>query len=226
MGTLFFGRDARLYVRHLIPHQENKSQSELIPLDAMEAAGRPGLLARLSSPVEIEEGTTAGALLLALSPWQSLIAELCQFDFDAYLTEALAPFQPEKGPAALSSLEIFPHAVLRRPVLVPDPIPWLDVSWDFLARFCVPQPDGLGGHHETCTIVYEPLTRWSGLPIFLRTDTLLIDETRPNESPQPIRIPHPSFFDAIVCGMLLEIAFDISPAERDRRREQILQSLS
>lgn len=225
MGTLLFGRDARLYVRRLVPDRDAKPRPELLPLDALEASGGPGLLARLSAPVEIEPGATAGSLLLALAPWSALLADLCQFDFEAYLAEARAPFAPVDGPDALSGLEILPRALLRRQVLAPEATPWLDVSWDFLARFRVPQPDGFGGQQETCTVLYEPLTRWSGLPIALRTEALLVDETRMDQAPRAIRLPQPSLFDAVVCGMLLEIAFDVSPAERDRRRAQILQAM-
>jgi len=228
MGTLLFGRDSRLYVRRLVADPDRRAQPrpQLLPLDALEASGGSGLLARLSAPIEIEPGTTAGGLLLALAPWSRILADICQFDFDAYLAEARAPFAPASGPEALSGLEILPRVLLRRQVLAPDAIPWLEVSWDFLARFRTPQPDGFGGQQETCTVLYEPLTRWSGLPIALRTDALLVDETRMNHAPRAIRLPQPSFFDAIVCGMLLEIAFDVSPAERDRRRAELLQAMS
>ncbi len=225
MGTLLFGRDARLYVRRLALDRDSNLRPELLPLDALEASGAPGLLARLYAPVEIEAGTTASALLLALAPWNRLLAELCQFDFDAYLAEARAPFEPAQGPDALLDLQILPRVLLRRQVLDPKATPWLDVSWDFLARFRVPQPDEFGRLQETCTVLYEPLTRWSGLPIVLRTDTLLVDETCMTQAPRAIRLPQPSFFDAIVVGMLLEIAFDVSPAERDRRRAEILQAM-
>lgn len=227
MGTLLFGRDSRLYVRRLVPDPDRRAQPrpELLPLDALEASGGPGLLARLSAPVEVEPGTTAGGLLLALAPWSRILADICQFDLDAYLAEARAPFVPAVGPEALSGLEILPRALLRRQVLAPEATPWLDVSWDFLARFRTPQPDGFGGQQETCTVLYEPLTRWSGLPIALRTDALLVDETRLDHAPRAIRLPQPTLFDAIVGGMLLEIAFDVSPAERDRRRTEILQAM-
>jgi hypothetical protein len=228
MGTLLFGRDARLYLRRLVPDPDRPGQPrpELLPLDAVEASGGPGLLARLASPVEIETGTTAGALLLALAPWSALLGEIGQFDFDAYLAEARAPFVPREGRDALSHLEILPKALLRRQVLAPEATPWLDLSWDFLARYRTPQPDGFGGQQESTTVLYEPLTRWSGLPIVLRTDALLIDETRLDQAPRAIRVPQPSLFDAVIGGMLLEIAFDASPAERDRRRRDILNAMA
>jgi hypothetical protein len=228
MGTLLFGRDARLYLRRLVPDPDRPGQPrpELLPLDAVEASGGPGLLARLSSPVEIEAGTTAGALFLALAPWSALLGEIGQFDFDAYLAEARAPFVPREGRNALSHLEILPKALLRRQVLAPEATPWFDLSWDFLARYRTPQPDGFGGHQEYTTVLYEPLTRWSGLPIVLRTDTLLVDETRLDQPPRAIRVPQPSLFDAVIGGMLLEIAFDVSPAERDRRRRDILNAMA
>jgi hypothetical protein len=226
MGTLVFGRDARLYLRHLVPDPDRPEhpRPKLLPLDAVEASGGPGLLARLTSPVEIETGTTAGALLLALAPWSALLGEIGQFDFDAFLAEARAPFVPREGRYALSHLEILPKVLLRRQVLAPEATPWLDLSWDFLARYRTPQPDGLGGHQEHTTVLYEPLTRWSGLPIVLRTDALLVDETRCDQAPRTIRVPQPSLFDAVIGGMLLEIAFDVSPAERDRRRRDILNA--
>jgi len=227
MGILLFGRDSRLYVRRLVstPDRCGAPRPELLPLDVIEASGGPGLLARLSAPVEIEAGTTAGGLLLALAPWSQILADIGQFDLDAYLAEVRAPFVPATGPEALSNLEIRPRVLLRRQVLAPEATPWLDVSWEFLARFRTPQPDGFGGRQETCTVLYEPLTRWSGLPIVLRTDALLVDETRMDQVPRRIRLPQPTFFDAIVSGILFEMAVDVSPTERDRRRTDILQAM-
>jgi hypothetical protein len=228
MGTLIFGRDARLYIRRLVPDSVHPRQPrpELLPLDAVEAGGGPGLLPRLTSPIEIETGTTAGALLLALAPWSALLGEIGQFDLDAFLAEARAPFAPREGRDALSNLEILPKTLLRRPVLAPEATPWLELTWDFLARYHTPQPDGFGGQQEHTTVLYEPLTRWSGLPIVLRTDAMLVDETCPDLPPRPIRVPQPSLFDAVIVGMLLEIANDESPAKRDRRRLDILRDMS
>ena len=222
--TLVFGRNGSLFVRRLVPTPGNPREpmEKLLPLTEIEAAGGGGLLSRLLAPVDIEAGTPVGALLLALKPWSRGLSAICGFDLDKALAEARAPFAPEPGPNALAGLEILPHVGLLRRRLAPEEPPVLLVSWDFLGRLRTPQPDGFGGSQELRAVVWEPLSRWSGLPIRIRTDSVLVDETDPACASRPIRIPQPSFFDAIIGALLLELAFDESPEARTPRRHEAM----
>lgn len=130
----------------------------------------------------------------------------------------------------------------------------LSSRWDMSVRLTEKGRENYGGS-ESVSLSFQPISDWAHLEIRILEEGRLYDETvlpssraymgtkipltnpqhplvlageHPDRGPLSIACdsPAPTFFDTVVRGMLWEIGFDYSPAQRNRSADKLRESLA